>query len=90
MKRTYLSGLIVASALVASPVFAAEDLCDVNIQKIEDAKTTSMTLGDPAKSQFDDAYKEATAAKAAKNEEKCIARSTDALQILMDANKSKG
>ena len=45
MKRTYLSGLIVASALVASPVFAAEDLCAVNMQKLNDAKTTSMQLG---------------------------------------------
>lgn len=90
MKRTYLSGLIVASALIASPVFAAEDLCAVNMQKLDDAKTTSMQLGDPAKSQYDDAYKEAMAAHAKKDDKTCITRSTDALQILMDAQKSKG
>jgi hypothetical protein len=77
MKRTYLSGLIVASALVASPVFAAEDLCAVNMQKLNDAKTTSMQLGDPAKSQYDDAYKAAMAAHAAKDEKACISHSTD-------------
>ena len=90
MKRTYLSGLVVACALVASPVFAAEDLCAVNLQKIDDAKTTSMQLGDPAKSQFEDAYNQAKAAHAAKDDKTCISRSTDAMNILMDAQKSKG
>ncbi|MBD8685034.1 hypothetical protein [Pseudomonas sp. CFBP 13719] len=90
MKRTYLSGLIVASALTASPVFAADDLCEVNMQKLNDAKTTSMQLGDPAKSQYDDAYKAAMAAHAAKDEKACISHSTDAMNILMDAQKSKG
>ena len=89
MKRTYLSGLIVASALVASPAFAA-DLCAVNLQKLDDAKTTSMQLGDPAKSQYDDAYKAAMAAHAAKDEKACISHSTEAMNILMDAQKSKG
>jgi len=36
MKRTAISGLFIAAALLASPVFAAEDLCAANLQKISD------------------------------------------------------
>ena len=45
MKRTALAGLFVAAAMLASPVFANEpakdDLCAINLQKINDAMATS-------------------------------------------------
>ncbi|KXK70694.1 tmRNA, partial [Pseudomonas monteilii] len=34
MKGTALSALFAAATLLASPVFAAEDLCTANLQKI--------------------------------------------------------
>ena len=89
MKRSVFSGLIITAALVSSPVFAAEDLCDVNLQKIDDAKTITLNLGEPAKSQLEDATKEARAAQANKDEKTCITRSTDALTIIGNVSKSK-
>jgi hypothetical protein len=88
MKRSVFSGLIITTALMASPVFA-EDLCAVNLQKIDDAKTTVLTLGEPAKSQLDEATAEAKAAQAKNDDKTCITRSTDALTILTNVNKSK-
>ena len=45
MKRTALAGLFVSAAMLASPVFANEpakdDLCAINLQKINDAMATS-------------------------------------------------
>lgn len=38
MKRSALAGLFVAAALLAPSVFAADDLCTVNLQKIKDAQ----------------------------------------------------
>ena len=89
MKRSVFSGLIITTALMASPVFAAEDLCAVNLQKIDDAKTITLNLGEPAKSQLEDATKEARAAQANKDEKTCITRSTDALTIIGNVSKSK-
>jgi hypothetical protein len=89
MKRSVFSGLIITTALMASPVFAAEDLCAVNLQKIDDAKTTVLTLGEPAKSQLDEATADAKAAQAKNDDKTCITRSTDALTILTNVNKSK-
>ena len=40
MKRTLLSGLFVTAAFLASPAFAADDLCAANLQKIQDTMTT--------------------------------------------------
>jgi hypothetical protein len=89
MKRSVFSGLIITAALMASPVFAAEDLCDVNLQKIENAKTTTLNLGEPAKGQLEEATNQAKAAKASGDEKGCIAASTNALKVIEDVSKSK-
>ena len=41
MKRTALAGLFISAVMLASPVFAADDLCQINLQKINDAVASS-------------------------------------------------
>jgi hypothetical protein len=80
MKRT---ALVFAAALMTSPVFAASDLCDVNLQKINDGMTTSSsTLGEPMKTQLSELKAEAEKAREAGDEKGCIAASGKALQML--------
>lgn len=82
MKRTAITGLFMTAALLASPVFAADDLCDANLQKIDDhmatMTATSEDLVKSVKEQTDDAR----AAKAAGNEKDCIALTTKVLDQL--------
>ncbi len=56
MKR---SVLFVLAGLVATPIFAAEDLCAINLQKLSDYKATASTLGQPLLGQIRDARVEA-------------------------------
>jgi len=68
---------------MSTPLFAADDLCDVNLQKIDDTMTTSSaTLGQPLEGQVKDLQKEAMTAKASGDTEACIAASGQALQLL--------
>lgn len=87
MKRTAITGLFMTAALLASPVFAADDLCSANLQKIDDQLTTmtatSESLATSVKEQADDAR----AAKAAGNDKDCIALTTKALKDLDDTTK---
>ena len=39
MKRSVLLGMFVTASMLASPSFAAEDLCAVNLKTIENAKS---------------------------------------------------
>ena len=77
--------LLAAAALIASPAaFAADkNLCELNLQEIEDNMTTNQaTLGTPVRTQVEDLVKKARQAKQAGDTEACIAQSTKALQQL--------
>lgn len=83
--------LLAAVALIASPAaFATEkDLCEINMQEIDDNMATTMTtLGEPARSQVEDYVKQAREAKQAGNTEDCIVHSTKALQELKGPGSS--
>lgn len=81
MKRTALTGLFLTAALLASPVFAADDLCDTNLQRIKDDLTTGATdMGDDTLMSLKEAQKEAMAAKEAGDNKKCIALTEKALE----------
>lgn len=86
MKRTTLTGLFITATLLAAPVFAADDLCAVNLQKIKDAQTTET----PSKATVADGnaetLKKAEAAHAKGDEKTCI---TETTKILSDIEKSK-
>ncbi|WP_109511438.1 hypothetical protein [Pseudomonas ovata] len=73
MKRTALTGLFFSAALLASPVFAADDLCDTNLQVLKDAQvSTNSNLSMDNKTALKTTHDEAAAAKTAGDEKKCI------------------
>ena len=87
MKRTAISGLFLSAALLASPVFAADDLCASNLQKIDDmmatAGATSEGFDDSIKTDVDDAKK----AQAAGNDKDCIAITSKIIERLEKVDK---
>ncbi|MBU1807705.1 MAG: hypothetical protein KKC02_22050 [Gammaproteobacteria bacterium] len=75
--------LLASAVLLASPaVFAQDDLCQLNLQEIDDNMATNTTLGEPAKSQVDEYVKQARQAQQSGDTGACIAHSTKALQEL--------
>jgi hypothetical protein len=73
MKRTLISGMFITAALLASPAFAADDLCDANLQALKDAQvSTNTNMSGPMKMNLEKTEKEAMAAKHAGDEKKCI------------------
>lgn len=87
MKRTAISGLFIAAALLASPVFAAEDLCATNLQKINDA----MAMAGATSEGFDDAVKknveDAKKAQASGDDKTCIAITSKIVERLAKIEK---
>ncbi|MDB6051119.1 MAG: Uncharacterized protein JWR17_3865 [Pseudomonas sp.] len=79
MKRTALTGLFLTAALLASPVFAAEDLCGANLQIIKDSLVSSSNLGEDEKMNLEETQKSAMAAHAAGDEKKCIELTSKAI-----------
>jgi hypothetical protein len=80
MKRTALSGLFLSAALLASPVFAADDLCSSNLQAIKDYQvSTNANLSPQLKESLAKTHEQATAAQAAGNDESCIELTTKAI-----------
>ncbi|MET3456176.1 MULTISPECIES: hypothetical protein [Pseudomonas] len=93
MKRTALAGLFISAAMLASPVFADSqaDLCQINLQKIKDAKVSTEQMSESMKTDIDATVGQATAEQAKGTEEgskNCISLTTQALQKLQ--NNTKG
>jgi hypothetical protein len=86
MKRTTLTGLFIAAAFIASPVFAAEDLCAGNISKIENEKATTGVASPDKGADYQAAIDKAKAEKAKGDEKGCITTTT---KTLSDIAKSK-
>lgn len=83
MKRTALTGLFLSAALLASPVFAADDLCDSNLQTLKDAHASSATnLSPDVKEMMTKTESDAMAAKAKGDEKTCIELTTQAITQL--------
>ncbi|MDN7141618.1 hypothetical protein KC131_13300 [Pseudomonas sp. JQ170] len=87
MKRTAISGLFIAAALLASPVFAAEDLCNANLQKISDNMATAGATSEGANDAMNKEVDRAKAAQAAGNEKDCIAITSKVLEKQGKAEK---
>ncbi|MDD1012509.1 hypothetical protein [Pseudomonas rubra] len=89
MKRTAICALFIATGLLASPVFADEDLCASNLQKINDTVATqggtSESLDDAVKKNVDDAK----AAQAAGNTKDCIAITSKVIERLEKTEKGQ-
>lgn len=90
MKGTALSALFAAATLLASPVFAAEDLCAGNLQKINDTMKTMTTASEATKMTVGDQVKEAKMAQTNGDKEKCVTISTKVLSELNKTEKGSG
>ncbi|WPN49858.1 MULTISPECIES: hypothetical protein [unclassified Pseudomonas] len=87
MNRSVLLGLFVTASIMASPSFAAEDLCAVNIKTIENGK--AQIPPDVAK-QVDASLEKARADQAKGTKEgtdDCIAETTQTIQDITNAKK---
>ena len=83
MKRTALTGLFLSAALLASPVFAADDLCAANLQTLKDAHTsTSINLSGEVKEMIGKTESDAKAAQAKGDDKTCIELTTQAITRL--------
>ena len=89
MKRSALAGLFITAAMLASPVFAAgdKDLCEINLNKINNGKALLATDATGKSGEIDTAVSQAKAAHAAGDEKKCIEITAKALQDLQDLDK---
>lgn len=83
MKRTALSGLFLSAALLASPVFAADDLCGSNLQTIKDAQvSTNSNLSPEVRESLAKTEKDAMAAKAKGDDKTCVELTTKTITDL--------
>lgn len=89
MKRSALAGLFITAAMLASPAFAAgdKDLCEINLNKINNGKALLATDSSGKSGEIDTAVSQAKAAHAAGDEKKCIEITAKALQDLQDLDK---
>ncbi|UVJ44709.1 hypothetical protein NVV94_03685 [Pseudomonas sp. LS1212] len=88
MKRTAICGLIIAAATLSSPVFAAGDLCASNLQRIDDAMASTLSMSEGTRQALMKLKEEAEAAQAKGDRNACIEKTTKANQILL--NRQKG
>ncbi|KAF1024884.1 MAG: hypothetical protein GAK37_03001 [Pseudomonas sp.] len=90
MKRSALAGLFVTAAILASPAFAAssdKDLCQVNLDRINNGKALLATDTSGKSGEIDTAASQAKAAQAAGDDKKCIEITAKAVQDLQDLDK---
>ena len=89
MKRSALAGLFMTAAMLASPAFAAgdKDLCQINLDKINNGKALLATDTTGKSGEIDTAVSQAKAAHAAGDDKKCIEITSKALQDLQDLDK---
>ena len=89
MKRSALAGLFITAAMLSSTAFAAgdKDLCEINLNKINNGKALLATDTSGKSGEIDTAVAQAKAAHAAGDEKKCIEITTKALQDLQDLDK---
>ncbi|KMM77868.1 hypothetical protein [Pseudomonas deceptionensis] len=90
MKRTALAGLFISAVMLASPVFAATDLCQINLQKIKDAVVSSGEMSSDLQDSVESRVAEAKAEQAKGTKEgidNCISLTTQTLQDIADNNK---
>ncbi|MBU3058342.1 hypothetical protein [Pseudomonas indica] len=88
MKRTIL---LITATLLTAPAFA-EDLCAVNLQKLDDTMAT-MTASDPIKENVEEHRKAAEEARAAGDLETCASHAEKALQAITrqgEGNETNG
>lgn len=89
MNRSALAGLFMTAAMLASPAFAAgdKDLCQINLDKINNGKALLATDTSGKSGEVDTAVAQAKAAHAAGDDKKCIEITSKTLQDLQNSEK---
>ncbi len=90
MKRSALAGLFITAAMLASPAFSAgktDDLCQINLDRINNGKALLATDTSGKSGEIDTAVSQAKAAHAAGDDKTCIEITSKALQDLQDSDK---
>lgn len=90
MKGTALSALFAAATLLASPVFAADDLCTLNLQKIDDSMATAATTSEGLDKTLTEHIDKAKAAQASGDTKECITITSKVLERLNKTDKGSG
>ncbi|MBF8675200.1 hypothetical protein IRZ53_10955 [Pseudomonas fulva] len=90
MKGTALSALFAAATLLASPAFAADDLCALNLQKINDSMATAGATSEGLDTAVQDKVDEAKQAQASGDTKKCIEITSKVVERLDKTNKGSG
>jgi len=90
MKGTALSALFAAATLLASPVFAADDLCTLNLQKIDDSMATTATTPEGLDKTLTEHIDKAKAAQASGDTKECITITSKVLERLNKTDKGSG
>lgn len=90
MKGTALSALFAAATLLASPVFAADDLCAANLQKIDDSMATAATTSESLDKSLTMEVDKAKAAQASGDDKECITITSKVLTRLEKTDKGSG
>lgn len=85
MKPVHTS-LLIAACLLAGPSFGADDLCAVNLQKLEE-RSLGMPLGEPLEQQVESLRDAAIQAQYNNDPQRCVAQSAKALQLLDNSNR---
>ncbi|MBK4987392.1 hypothetical protein [Pseudomonas sp. S36] len=89
MKGTALSALFAAATLLASPVFA-EDLCAINLQKINDMQPTAGSTPETFDKAVTDHVDKAKQAQANGDTKTCIEITSKVLNRLEKTDKGSG
>ena len=87
MKGTALSALFAAATLLASPAFAADDLCAINLQKIDDSMATAGATSEGLDKTLTEHVDKAKAAQASGDTKECITITSKVLQRLEKTDK---
>ncbi|AQW67287.1 hypothetical protein IRZ81_11760 [Pseudomonas putida] len=90
MKGTALSALFAAATLLASPAFAADDLCALNLQKINDSMATAGATSEGLDTAVQNKVDEAKQAQASGDTKKCIEITSKVVERLDKTNKGSG
>ncbi|EST15569.1 hypothetical protein EDP1_1825 [Pseudomonas putida S610] len=90
MKGTALSALFAAATLLASPAFAADDLCAMNLQKINDSMATAGATSEGLDTAVQEKVDEAKQAQASGDTKKCIEITSKVVERLDKTNKGSG
>ncbi|MEO8647423.1 hypothetical protein [Pseudomonas sp.] len=79
MKRTAIAGLFISVAMLATPVFAASDLCTVKLQELKNKVTTLPATSENTTMEIKRMQADAEMAQKAGDDDKCVASATQAL-----------